>query len=75
MQITSKYVALKADLHYTRIGAARLKFGTGAGFYWNGIVKFLCVNKLSTFLFLALVPFFYPCRESEHSRKMPCHTK
>ena len=54
MQLTSKYVALKAHLHYTRISAARLKCGTCAGFYWHGTRKFLCVS-------------FYPCRDPEHS--------
>ena len=53
MQLTSNYVALKAHLHYTRIGTARLKFGTCAGFYWHGTRKFLCVS-------------FYPCRDPEH---------
>ena len=56
MQLTSNYVALKANLHYTRIGAARLKCGTCAGFYWHGTRKFLCVNFC-----------FYPCRDPEHS--------
>ena len=43
--------AFKAHLHYTKIGTARLKFGTGAGFYWHGTGKFLSVNRSSHFYF------------------------